>query len=496
MSHGHDTDHRRGFTTQQVHAGAEAVDGHQPRALPIYLSAGFVFDDFDQASDRFGADDPGYSYTRMGNPTTDAVERRLAVLEGGVDAILLGTGQAAVSVALLAILQAGDDLLIAPSIYEGSRGLFTDNFSRLGITTHEVSDAADADAWDRAILPNTRAIFIESIPNPRNDLVDIRLVADVAHRHGIPLIVDNTFATPYLLRPLEHGADIVVHSASKFLSGHGTVLGGVVIDGGAFDWNTVPGRYAHLTEPNAGLGDRSYVDLAGPAAYAAYARRVVTARFGPTPSPFNAFLLQQGIETLSLRVERQSANALAIAAWLEARPEVTSVDYSGLPSNAYHGLAQTYLPRGQGSVFSFTLRGGLDAARTFINAVDVFTRMTNLGDVRSLILHPGSTTHILRTPEQLAAAGITDGLIRLSVGIEDIEDLLADLDQAFQAVADAALPPAVRVEAVEADVAQTDVVHAGTPAPVIIPQTAVPVSVAVPASAPRTEAFAPAGGLR
>lgn len=424
-----------GFSTRQLHGANVSPDPFRARALPIYLTAGFEFDDFDQATARFGADDPGYSYTRMGNPTTDAVERSIAALEGGVDAILLGSGQAAVSVAVLALLSAGDRLLIAPSVYEGSRGFFTENLARLGIVTDEVSDPRDADAWQRAIRPTTRAIFVESIPNPRNDLTDLALVAEVAHRNGLPLVVDNTFATPYLLRPFEHGADIVVHSASKFLSGHGTVLGGVVIDSGRFDWQQNPGRYPHLTEPTEGLRGQSYVQHAGSSAFGAYARRVVAARFGPTPSPFTAFLLQQGIETLSLRVERQSANALAIARWLESRDEVQSVDYSGLPTNAYHDLALKYLPHGQGSVFSFTVAGGEPAARRLIDSVTLFTRMTNLGDVRSLILHPVSTTHILRTPEQLAVAGIGDGLVRISVGIEDVEDLIADLDAAFAAVA-------------------------------------------------------------
>ncbi|HXH33505.1 MAG TPA: O-acetylhomoserine aminocarboxypropyltransferase/cysteine synthase family protein [Plantibacter sp.] len=422
---------RLGFTTQQLHAGSTVASAPHARALPIFASAGFTFADFDEAEQRFGPDPDGYSYTRVGNPTVDAVERRLAALEGGVAAILLGSGQAAVNVALLALLQAGDHLLIAPSIYEGSRGLFTDNYSRLGITVSEVVDPLDVASWTAAIRPDTRAIFIESIPNPRNDLADLRLVADVAHAHGIPLVVDNTFATPYLLRPIEHGADIVVHSASKFLAGHGTVLGGVIVDGGTFDWAADTARYRELHTPNAGLGGRSYLEHAGRGAFSAYARNAVAMRFGPTPSPFNAFLINQGIETLSLRVQRQSENALALATWLDGRPEIESVDYSGLPGSPYRALADRYLPRGQGAVFSFTLRGGRPAARTVVDAVELFTRMTNLGDVRSLIIHPSSTTHVQRTPEQLAASGIGEGMLRVSVGIEDVADLIGDLERAF-----------------------------------------------------------------
>ncbi|WP_229715152.1 O-acetylhomoserine aminocarboxypropyltransferase/cysteine synthase family protein [Subtercola lobariae] len=422
---------RQGFSTRQVHAGTAVADANQSRALPIHLTAGFVFDDFDQAAARFGADDPGFSYTRIGNPTTEAVERLIAALEGGVEAVLLSSGQAAIATALLALLGGGDRLLTAASIYEGSRSLFLENFARLGIATDEVVDTRSAQAWERAIRPTTRAIFAESIPNPRNDLTDIALVAEVAHRHGIPLVIDNTFATPYLLRPLEHGADIVVHSASKFLSGHGTVLGGVVVDGGTFDWSAHRDRFGQITEPAPGLDGRGYGDIAGRAAYSAYLRRAVVPRFGPTPSPFSAFLIQQGIETLSLRVQRQSDTALTVARWLEEHPEVQSVDYSGIATNAYHDLARRYLPHGQGSVFSFTLRGGREAARSTINRVQLFTRMTNLGDVRSLILHPASTTHTLRSPEQLKAAGIGQGLIRLSIGVEDADDLIADLEQAI-----------------------------------------------------------------
>ena len=429
-----------GFSTQQLHGGVGTDgDGFHARATPIYLSAGFVFDDFEQAADRFdgatGSGD-GYSYTRTGNPTTASVERRLAVLERGRNALLVGSGQAAASVALLGLLQAGDHVLAASSLYEGSRGLLVENFGRLGIEAGFVDDANDAGAWQAAIRPNTRAVFVESIPNPKNNLVDIELVAGVAHRNGIPLVVDNTFATPYLQRPIEHGADIVIHSASKFLAGHGSVLGGVIVDAGTFDWADAS-RFPHLNEPSRSLGGLSFVERFGPDAFFVYAKDVVAARFGPTPSPLNAFLIQQGVETLSLRVERQSRNALAVARWLEQRPEVHSVDYSGLESSPYHALAERYLPRGQGSVFSFTLRGGVEAARAFFDAVEIFTRMTHLGDVRSLVIHPASTSHAARTEDERRAAGVWPGMLRLSIGIEDEVDLLADVERALRAAATA-----------------------------------------------------------
>ena len=393
-----------GFATQQLHGSARATNVN-PRALPIYLTAGFVLDDFDHAANHFSTGD-GYSYTRVANPTTDAVEMRVAALEHGAEGLLVGSGQAALAVTFLGLVRAGDHILSASSIYEGSRGFFLENLPRLGVTADFVDDANSPEAWERLIRPTTRALFAESIPNPKNEILDIEAVASVAKKHGIPLIIDNTLATPYLVRPLEHGADIVIHSASKFLAGHGSVLGGVIVD-----------------------NDLERI---------AYLRDSVALRFGPTSSPLNAFLINQGIETLSLRVERQSANALGVAQWLSAQPEVHSVDYSGLESNPFHVQALKYLPKGQGSVFSFTLRGGIDAARSFINALEVFTHMTHLGDVRSLILHPATTSHNLRTEEQLSQAGIWPGTLRVSIGIEDLPDLIRDLDRGLTAVRDAA----------------------------------------------------------
>jgi O-acetylhomoserine (thiol)-lyase len=423
---------RDGFATRQLHAGAEIPTNVRPRATPIFLTAGFVIDDFDHAAQLFSTGD-GFSYTRVGNPTAEAVERRVADLEGGAEALLVGSGQAALAITLLGLVQAGDHIVSASSIYEGSRGFFLDNLSRLGVETTFVDDANNPAAWEAVIRPTTRALFAESIPNPKNDIVDIAALGLVAQAHGIPLIIDNTLATPYLMRPLEHGADIVVHSASKFLAGHGAVLGGVIVDNGRFDATASGALFPHLVATGR-VGEQSFAERAGGRARIAYLREVTAPRFGPTPSPLNAFLIDQGIETLSLRVERQSQNALAVARWLERQPEVHSVDYSGLESSPFHELAKRYLPDGQGSVFSFTLRGGLPAARSFVNALQLFTHMTHLGDVRSLILHPASTSHNQRTDDELSQSGIWPGTLRLSVGIEQLEDLLRDLDHGLDAV--------------------------------------------------------------
>ena len=433
-----------GFATQQLHAGREPGDPYQARATPIYLTAGFVFDDFDHAEQTFSGREPGFVYSRHGNPTGESVERRLAALEKGTEAVLVASGQAATANALLAILRAGDRLVSSGSIYEGTRGLFLEHLQRFGVEVDFVDDPADVEAWRAAITPETRAFFAESISNPRNAVLDIAAVADVAHSVGAPLIIDNTLATPYLLRPIEHGADIVVHSASKFLAGHGSVLGGFIVDGGRFDWAS--GAFPHLSETRASDG-LTHVERYGFRAFAGFLRDFAVPRFGAAPSPINAFLIEQGIETLSLRVERQSSSALRIAEFLEAQPEVEGVHYAGLSSNPYHLTAQRYLPRGSGAVFSFTLAGGEASARSFYDALRLFTKMTHLGDVRSLVIHPATTTHVLRSEEERARAGVTPGLIRLSVGIEDLPDLLADLDQAFEALRTAGEP--VRADVVK-----------------------------------------------
>ncbi|HYP73852.1 MAG TPA: aminotransferase class I/II-fold pyridoxal phosphate-dependent enzyme [Microbacterium sp.] len=427
----------RGFTTRQVRRSGTGA-APTARATPIYLTAGFEFDEYEAAAAHFG-EGQGYAYTRIGNPTIEAVEQTLAALEGGTQALLLASGQAATTVALLSVLEAGQHIVSSTHIYEGTRGLLRDNLSRLGITTTFVDDIDDVDAWEAAIRPETRALFAESISNAANRLIDIPALGAVARRHGIPLIVDNTFATPYLIRPLELGADVVVHSASKFLAGHGSVLGGAIVDSGRFDAPRSGALFPHFVEPGRGAGGvavPSLAERAGGDARIAYARESVAPRFGPTPSPLNAFLIGQGIETLSLRVDRQSANALAVAQWLDGRPEIASVDYVGLAAHPDHALATRDLPDGFGSVFTFTVRGGADAARRLVEAVDVFTHMTHLGDVRSLVLHPASTSHVHLSESERADVGIEPGTLRVSIGIEDAEDLIADLAQALVVAAE------------------------------------------------------------
>ena len=414
------------FATRAVHA-SRSRDTAASRATPIYLTAGFEFDDFDHAADHFSTG-AGFGYTRTGNPTVRAVERQLAALEGGADAVLVASGQAAVATALLTVVGAGDHVVSSTHIYEGSRGLFLDNLARLDIETTFVDDISDPDAWRAAIRPNTRALFAESLANARNDVLDLRAISAIADENAIPLIVDNTLATPALLRPIEHGAAIVVHSASKFLAGHGSVLGGVIVDDGRFDADRTGHNAPHLVLPGRG-GAPSVVSRHGALARIAYARESVAPRFGASPSPLNAFLIGQGAETLELRIERQSRNALEIARWLAAHEEVESVDYVGLPSHPDHETAVRYLQGGFGSIFTFTLRGGLPAARRFVEQVQVFTHMTHIGDVRSLVLHPGTTSHAQRTEEERAALGVHPGTLRLSVGIEDVADLIADLSQ-------------------------------------------------------------------
>lgn len=424
------------FSTEQVHAGEAADAAHGARVTPIYLTAGFEFDSFEEAGDRFAGEGGGFTYSRNGNPTTASLERRVAALEGGREAIAVGSGQAALTVALLGLVQAGDHVLSAQSIYSGTRALFENALRRFGVEIEFVDDPADVGEWRSRLRENTRVLFGESIANPSNDLLDIEAVAGIAHGHGIPLVIDNTLATPYLLRPGDHGADIVVHSASKFLGGHGSALGGVVVDVGGYDWATSP--FAHLTGPDSWLRGESYVGAYGPAAYTAFARAVVASVFGPVLSPVNAFLIQQGVETLSLRVARQSESALTVARWLEGQPGVARVHYAGLESHPSHPLVRRYLPRGAGAVVAFELDGGEEAARRFYDAVELFSRMTHLGDVRSLILHPGSTTHAHLDAATRRATGIGDGLLRLSIGLEDAEDLIADLTKGIAAAADVA----------------------------------------------------------
>lgn len=436
------TEPTHGFATRQVHSGTDWTDAAS-RTVPVYMTAGFRFDDFDHAAAHFATGD-GYGYTRTGNPTVDALERRLAELEGGAGAVFVGSGQAAVSVALLSLLSAGDHLVSSTHIYEGTRGLVNDLLSRFGVTVTYVDDIADPQAWQDAIRPETRALFAESIGNARNDLLDVPAIAAVADGHGIPLVVDNTFATPYLVRPIELGAAVVVHSASKFLAGHGAALGGVIVDDGRFDAARSGALFPQLVTARHD-GSPSVWERHGTRARLAYVRESVAPRLGPTPSPFNAFLVSQGIETLHLRVREQSANAARIAHWLESREEVASVDYAGLASHPHHDLAKRLLPRGAGSVFTFTLHGGQQAARAFVEAVEVVTHMTHLGDVRTLVLHPATTSHAQHSDDARAALGVHPGTLRLSIGIEDADDLIADLERALTAASLAASSRTIEV---------------------------------------------------
>ncbi|HEV7948415.1 MAG TPA: aminotransferase class I/II-fold pyridoxal phosphate-dependent enzyme [Glaciihabitans sp.] len=418
------------FDTRQVHAGEYADTTSGARVTPIAMTAGFRFDSFDDARDRFAGDADGLIYSRQRNPSGGVAERRIASLEGGSEAIVVASGQAAITSALLALAQSGERIVSTASIYSGTRILFGRSFARFGVTVDYVWDDADDAEWDRIIQPNTKAIFTETIPNPKNDIVDIEQIARVAARHGIPLVVDNTVASPYLIRPIEYGAAVIVHSSTKFLSGHGAGLSGAIVDGGNFDWAASERSYPLLTTP-AKPGGKSVLDKYGPTAYARLAREAVVNDIGPALSPFNSFLLHQGIETLSLRMERHLTSSLTIAQWLERHPRVESVDYAGLQSSPLYPLAQRLYAGRTGSVFALTVQGGQDGARRFLNRLRVISCMTNIGDVRSMALHPATTTHISFTPEMRASLGVTDGLIRLSIGIEDVNDLLADLEWAL-----------------------------------------------------------------
>ncbi|MEU7265180.1 bifunctional o-acetylhomoserine/o-acetylserine sulfhydrylase [Streptomyces albidoflavus] len=421
------------FETRQIHAGAAADPATGARAVPIYQTTSFVFDDTRHAAGLFSLAEPGNIYTRIHNPTQDVLEQRVAALEGGVAAVALASGQAAETLALLTLAGAGDHLVSSTSLYGGTYNLLRHTLPRLGIEVTFVDDPDDLDAWRAAIRPTTKAVFAESLGNPRGNVLDIRGVADVAHEAGVPLVVDNTVPTPYLLRPAEHGADIVVHSATKFLGGHGTTLGGVVVDAGSFDFGAHPERFPDFTEPDPSYhGLRYWPDL-GPGAFAVKLRVQLLRDLGPALSPHSAFLLLQGIETLSLRLERHTANALALAEWLQARDEVAAVHHPGLPSSPWYEAGQRYLPRGAGAVVSFELRDGVEAGKRFVDAVSLFSHLANIGDVRSLIIHPASTTHSQLDEESLAATGTAPGLVRLSVGLEHLDDLKSDLETGFRA---------------------------------------------------------------
>ncbi|MFD5556941.1 bifunctional o-acetylhomoserine/o-acetylserine sulfhydrylase [Streptomyces sp. NPDC127068] len=425
------------FETRQIHAGAEPDPTTGARAVPIYQTSSFVFRDTQHAANLFSLAEPGNIYTRIHNPTQDVFEQRIASLEGGVAAVALASGQAAETLAILTLAGAGDHIVSSTSLYGGTYNLFRHTLPRFGIEVSFVDDPDDLDAWSAAIRPNTKALFAESLGNPRGNVLDVRGVADTAHAAGVPLIIDNTLPTPFLLRPIEHGADIVVHSATKFLGGHGTTIAGVVVDAGTFDFGAHPERFPDFSEPDPSYhGLRYWPDL-GPSAFAVKLRVQLLRDIGPALSPHSAFLLLQGVETLSLRIERHSANALALAQWLEARDEVAAVHYPGLESNRWYAAGRRYLPRGAGAVLAFELRDGVEAGKRFVDAVSLFSHLANVGDVRSLIIHPASTTHSQLGPEALAATGTAPGLVRLSVGIEHLDDLTADLSAGFRAAKEA-----------------------------------------------------------
>ncbi|MEV6275135.1 bifunctional o-acetylhomoserine/o-acetylserine sulfhydrylase [Nocardia sp. NPDC051832] len=425
------------FETKQVHVGQVPDTNTQARALPIYQTTSYTFRDTSHAAALFGLAEPGNIYTRIGNPTQDAVEQRIAALEGGVAALLLASGQAAETYAILNIAGAGDHIVSSPRLYGGTYNLFHYTLPKLGIEVSFVADPDDPAQWQEAIRPNTKAFYGETISNPQNHIFDIPGIAAVAHAAGLPLIVDNTVATPYLIQPLAHGADIVVHSATKYLGGHGTAIAGVIVDGGTFDWTVREGdspRFPGFVEPDPSYHGVVYAELGAPA-YALKARVQLLRDLGAAIAPFNAFLISQGLETLSLRVQRHVSNAQAVAEFLAERPEVSTVSYAGLPSSPWFERGKQLAPRGAGAIIGFELAGGVDAGKKFVDALTLHSHVANIGDVRSLVIHPASTTHSQLTPDEQLASGVTPGLVRLAVGIEGIDDILADLRTGFAAAA-------------------------------------------------------------
>jgi O-acetylhomoserine (thiol)-lyase len=428
------------FETRQIHAGQAPDAATNARALPIYQTTSYTFNDTTHAADLFALKELGNIYTRIMNPTQAAVEERLASLEGGVGALLVSSGQAAETLAILNVAEAGDHIVSSPSLYGGTYNLFHYTLPKLGIEVSFVDNPDDIESWRAAVKPNTKAFYGESIANPKNDILDIRAVADLAHEVGVPLIIDNTVATPYLIRPIEWGADIVVHSATKYIGGHGTAIAGAIIDSGNFDYAQYPERFPNYNQPDPSYHGLVYArDLGVGSAFGANVSFILKARvqllrdLGTAIAPFNAWLLSQGLETLSLRMERHVANARRVADFLEARDEVLKVNYASLPSSPWHALAQKYAPAGSGAVLSFEIEGGLEAGKRFVEALELHSHVANIGDVRSLVIHPASTTHSQLTPEEQLSAGVTPGLVRLAVGIEGIDDILADLDSGFRA---------------------------------------------------------------
>lgn len=422
------------FETLQIHAGAAPDPVTNARATPIYKTTSYVFNNADHAKNLFALAEFGNIYTRIMNPTQAVIEDRIAALEGGTAALATASGSSSITYAILNIAGAGDHIVSSSSIYGGTYNLFKYTLAKLGIEVTFVENQDDAEEWRAAVRPNTKAFFAETIGNPRINVLDIELVAGVAHENDVPLIVDNTIATPYLIRPFEYGADIVVHSATKFLGGHGTVIAGLIVDGGKFPWSQHVDKFPGLTEPDPSYHGASYTGVLGDGiAYVIKARVTLLRDTGAALSPDSAFSLIQGVETLSLRIERHVQNTQEIAEWLEGHPDVASVNYAGLPSSPWYAAANKYAPRGVGAVLSFELKGGVDAGRALVENVTLFSHLANIGDVRSLIIHPASTTHSQLTPEQQLTTGVTPGLVRLSVGLEHVDDLKADLQAGFDA---------------------------------------------------------------
>ena len=422
------------FETLQLHVGQEQPDpATDARAVPIYQTTSYVFRNSQHAADRFALRDAGNIYGRLTNPTQGVFEERIAVLEGGTAALAVASGAAATTYALQNILGVGDHIVAADNLYGGSFNLITHTLATQGIT-HTIVNVNDLKALEAAIRPETKVVYAETFGNPNSDVTNIDAVAEVAHRHHIPLIIDNTFGTPYLIRPIEHGADIVVHSATKFIGGHGSSLGGVIVDGGTFDWKANADKFPTLAKPDPSYHGTIFADAAGAAAFVTRIRAVVLRDTGATISPFNAFILLQGLETLSLRVERHVANALKVVEFLSKHPKVTKVNHPSLPNHPDHALYQKYFPQGGGSIFTFEIKGGEKEAWRFIDSLEIFSLLANVADVKSLVIHPYTTTHSQMTPEELAQQHITPATIRLSIGTEHIDDIIADLQQALEKI--------------------------------------------------------------
>ena len=428
------------FETLQIHAGQQPDPTTGARALPLFQTTAYQFRDTEHAANLFGLAELGNIYTRIMNPTQDAVEQRIAALEGGVAALLVSSGSAATTFAILNLAEAGDHIVSSPSLYGGTYNLFHYTLPKFGVEVTFVDDANNPESWKKAIKPNTKAFFGETIANPKNEILDISAVAKVAHENGLPLIVDNTVATPYLIKPIEHGADVVIHSATKFLSGHGNAVVGAIVDSGKFNYAKYPDKFKNFNQPDPSYHGLVYATALGEGSafganlsYIFKIRLTLLRDIGAAVSPFNAWLLAQGLETLSLRIERHVENAKAVADWLEKHPDVEKVNYASLPSSKWNALANKYSPKGSGAVLSFELKGGVTAGKKFVESLKLFSHVANIGDVRSLVIHPATTTHSQLSPEEQLAAGVTPGLVRLSLGLENIADIKSDLEAGFNA---------------------------------------------------------------